>query len=399
MSISPLNTERGEWLGRQFTVLEIVATLSVCVLGLMQLTMQPLMLDALFREHRLTVSEVGWAAGWEWGGTAAGTGIAGLWLRRTRLRPIVAAVACGLAAANLATAYAQSSTTLMMARALAGLCLGLFVWFFLGFLAQATNPTRWGGIHTFAEGTASLALSVLLAAKIIPLFGSRGAYLAFVVVAILVLPLVLLTPREYVGSGRSEAVVGLPPLRGLGALAAVILFMGGVTAVAAYLGPLAARTGLSSSVVGTAVSLGFAGQIVGGLTAAALANRVSYLWANIAGTICYVLGAVCLVNGSGASMFIAVAGLYRLVFVGLLQFELRFVAEADPSRRSLMLIGLAEMLGAALGPAIAAPLVREFDVFAVLAVLVFGTCGSLAIMVLFRLVWLNERPTKHGANT
>jgi predicted MFS family arabinose efflux permease len=394
--VSSLNTDRTGWVGHQFTLLEIVATLSICVLGLMLPTIQPLMLDALFREHLLTASDVGRVAALEWGGTAVGMGIAGVWLRRTHLRPIVATVACGLALANLVTAYAQSSTTLMMVRPLAGLCLGLLFWFFLGFLTQARNPTRWGSIHTFWEGSVALAFSVLLASKVIPLFGSRGAYLAFVVVAILILPLVPLIPKEYTGSGRSEAVVGLPTVRGLGALVAVILFSGGAMAVYTYLGPLATRTGLSSSVVATAVSMGLVGQVVGGLTAAALAYRVSYLAANIAGTICYALGAACLVNGPGASLFIAVAGLFRLVQVGVLNFALMFVAEADPTRRSLMFISLAGFLGAALGPASASPLVRVFGVLVVLAVMAFGTCGSLAIMVLFRLVWRNERVTNHG---
>ena len=164
----------------------------------------------------------------------------------------------------------------------------------------------------------------------------------------------------------------------------VILFMMAVTAVSAYLGPLAARVGLSSSVVGAAVSFGLVGQLLGGLVAMVFGRRLPAVIATFVGTSCFVAGSLCLLNVSYAWSFIGVVALLRFCSVSLLQFQLTFVADADPSRRSVMFVSLAHMLGGVAGPALSAWLVSSFGVRSVLWMAVLGTSTSLLTMLVIR---------------
>jgi DHA1 family inner membrane transport protein len=372
------------WLGDQLSNFAIAAVLGVCTFGLMLETIHPLLLDVIFRGRGLKAAEVGEIAALEMIGIALSSGLAGVYLERRNLRAIALASAIGLALANIATALIVSHAGLFVARALAGVCTGMFAWLYAGLLAKAVNPSRWGGVMTLVSGGISLLLSSFFASAIIPAFGATGVYWTLALVSIVSIALIAYIPHEYAGARQCDSVRGLPPPMGVGALAVVVLFMIAVTAISAYLGPLAARVGLSSSVVGTAVSFGLIGQMVGGLVAIVFGRRVPAVGATSIGTLCFIVGSMCLYNASSPWMFIAIVTVFRFCSVSLLQFQLTFVAEADPSRRSMMFVSLAHMLGGVAGPALSAWVVGSFGVRSVLGIAILGTSASLLTMLLIR---------------
>jgi len=390
-----------EVVGEDLRPTQAAAVIGMGMISLLIIGVAPDVLGALVDEHRLSQAGLGIAAMLELAALAISTGLAGAFLKPEGLKPIAAGAALFLAAINLGT-YHASGVAVYAIRAAAGVPEGLLLWITIGMIARSRTPERWAAAFFTARVASELATALAFAFAIIPKAGADGAFATMGLISLLGLPAALWLPERYGplpqfdGAKSSGGAGGPPPLRGLIALVATLIYVSANGAVAIYLQPLAHRAGLSADVARTAVWVSLAAQILGGALATVMAGRVRYLPVFVCVTIGFL--GVWIVFGLhppalGFILADAVAGAVALL-VG--PFLVPMVIEADPSRRSAMQSAGAQALGGAAGPLMAFAVVGNRDVHGVL-----WLGAALLLTGLAIIAWLHftNPASAHSAET
>jgi len=349
----------------------VLAIFVVGVIGVLIPGLQPQLLGALAAEGRLSVPALGMLATVELLAMGMAAGGAGFILPVTRLKAITAAVLLATAAADLATPFCGGPGLFAM-RIVAGLAEGVLIWIAIGFIIRTDRPERWSGIYLAIQTLAqfSLASAIGYAAA-----GSAGGFTALGIVTLGGLPALFRLPAGYPPLTAGDDMGGPPPARGLIALGGVVLYLAFIVAVWVYVEPLGLKRGISPEAIHFVAPLSLGMQVVGAGAATLLAG---YLPARI--TVVAVglvnLGLLAIMGAPpSAGAFVAAAGAFGFFWLFILPFQIPIVIDADPSRRSALLIGGAQLTGSSLGPLLAALLVGDGDVAHVLW---FGAVCAIA---------------------
>jgi hypothetical protein len=373
--------------------LEFGAVVLLGVLALGIIGVGPALLGALVDEHRLSASGLGLTAMLELLCMGVVTGLAGAFLKAENLRAIGLVAALLLAVADAATMRA-SGEGVMLARAAAGVPEGLLLWITVGMIARSETPERTAGIFFTSQVVVQLALAAAMTAFVVPRFGANGGFAILGIVTLSGLGAAMLAPRRFGPLTQAAGTTGPPPPRGLVALLGTLLFVAANGAVSVYLQPLAHQAGLSADVARLALTLSLAAQILGGLTATALAGKVRYFPVFVVVAVAF-MGIWAVYSGHPAAwMFVGATMLSGVVALLVGPFLVPMTIEADPSRRAAMQSAGAQLFGGALGPLLAAFVVSDKNVH---AVLVLG--ASLLIAGLAVIAGLHFTAARHGAAT
>ena len=387
MSTSPPTASHdhtvAEVAGPAYTPTETGAAILLGVLALLISGLLGLLLSTLAEEHRLATSGIGVAAMLEALTTGLVTGLAGIVLKPKGLRPIAMVAALALVAVDLATTRASGGGIFAM-RALAGLPQGVLLWIAIGFISRTVTPERWAAVLFTGMGITQLGAATVLSAVILPRFGANGGYVMLAGGAALGLPVALFLPRALgavPGQEGHGAGAGAPPLKGWIALLGTLCFAAPLAAVAVYVVPLARQAGLSVGAGRTAISVGLACQILGGVLATVLAGRVRYIAVFWACAVALFSTWAVYALGAPAGLFIAVTGLAGVCGGLGGPFLVPMTIEADPSRRAAVQSGAVQLLAGALGPLLAALVVSERDAHGVLMLAAALLVAGLAIIM------------------
>ncbi|WP_394761211.1 MFS transporter [Phenylobacterium sp.] len=387
MSTSPPTASQdhtvAEVAGPAYTPTETGAAILLGVLALLISGLLGLLLSTLAEEHRLATSGIGVAAMLEALTTGLVTGLAGIVLKPKGLRPIAMVAALALVAVDLATTRASGGGIFAM-RALAGLPQGVLLWIAIGFISRTVTPERWAAVLFTGMGITQLGAATVLSAVILPRFGANGGYVMLAGGAALGLPVALFLPRALgavPGQEGHGAGAGAPPLKGWIALLGTLCFAAPLAAVAVYVVPLARQAGLSVGAGRTAISVGLACQILGGVLATVLAGRVRYIAVFWACAVALFSTWAVYALGAPAGLFIAVTGLAGVCGGLGGPFLVPMTIEADPSRRAAVQSGAVQLLAGALGPLLAALVVSERDAHGVLMLAAALLVAGLAIIM------------------
>ena len=155
-------------------------------------------------------------------------------------------------------------------------------------------------------------------------------------------------------------------------------------AVGIYIVPLAQQAGLTAEIGGVANAVSLAAQVAGGAVAIAIAGRVRYFAVFFGGTVAFLVAWTAMGRMDPAWLFIAASALFgfTLLFIG--PFFVPMSIEADPSRRTAVQVGAAQLFGGALGPLLASLTVTDQ---AARGVLYLG--AALAVSGLALIAWLH----------
>ncbi len=293
------------------------------------------------------------------------TALAGILVKPRRLKLIGAVCSLLLAAVDLATARA-SETGVFVLRGLAGTIEGVLLWITVAMIARTVTPERWAGVFFTAQTFSQLLLAIALAVWIMPAFGSDGGFLALAACASAGVAPAILAPSRLADLNPGEAIAGPPPMRGWIALAGTLVFVSGGGAVAVYLQPLALQAGLDANVARTALWVSLAAQVVGAATATALAGRVRWFHVFLVTTAATLVVWRLFGMHIPAWLFVGANAVAGLTAIFLAPFLVPMTIEADPSRRAAVQSGAAQLVGGAMGPALAAMVVSDRDVHGVL---------------------------------
>jgi hypothetical protein len=375
------------WIGTRPSAAQIAANLFVGVNGILIAGLQPLLLGALAHEGRITAPQIGETATAELLMMGAACAYAGAHWKAEHLRAIAIVAAVILGGLDLLSVRGRGSTITLL-RALAGVPSGILIWVTIAMIARTPTPERWSSIYLTIQTLAQFLVAAALTAWVVPTHGANGGFAALAgLCAVTALIAALLLPNSFAPLVASETTSSLPPLRGLVALTACFLYSAFIIGVWVYAEPLSHQHGHSATVAGTAVSISLACQVLGGSAATIFASRLRWFPAVL---VCSVLNVGCLVafaNLSAVPAYLATAGVFGFLWLFVLPLLVPMVIAADPSRRSALLIGGAQLLGGSLGPLFASFVVTDADVR---GALVFGLC-ALALSVII-MIALGRRP-------
>jgi hypothetical protein len=372
-----------EAVGPPLSGLEAGSAIAIGVLSLLLAGVLPILLAALVDEHRLTAQGIGLAAMVEALSMGAATALASAMLKPVRLRAIGVVAAIALTAIDLASLKA-SGVGVFVVRGMAGIPEGLLLWICIGMIARTVTPERWAGVLLTALTLAQFIASTLCAVLIVPRFHANGGFAFVAVVSLLAAPISLLIPDRYADLPAAGGASFPLPARGWVALAAMLLIGAASGAVGIYIVPLAHQAGLSSETGGVANSVSLAAQVAGGAVAIAIAGRARYFHIFVAGTIAFLITWAVYGFTEPSWLFVAVSGLYGFMLLLIGPFFVPMAIEADPSRRTAVQVGAAQILGGALGPLLAILSVSDANVR---GVLFLG--GGLVLSGLALVAWLH----------
>jgi hypothetical protein len=353
-------------VGPPFRPLETVAAFVLGVIGLNVIGVAPVLLGALQDEHRLSAAGIGLTAMLELLSMGVATGLCGAFLPPRRMRLIGLLMSLLLAGLNLAGLHA-SGLGVLLVRTAAGAPEGVLLWITVGLIARTLTPERWAAVFFTAQVAAQLALAGVLWIGVLSRFGANGGLWTLALSSLIGVPVAFFAPNRYGLLTPDEGQAGAPPARGWFALLAAAVFVSANGAVSLYLEPLARQAGLPAGVARTALFASLMGQLLGGVIATVLAGKVKYMTVFSLCTALYLIVWAIYGLAAPAWLFIAVSALSGLTALLVGPFLTPLTIEADPTRRTAMQAGGAQILGGAGGPLLSSFLVSDANVRSVLA--------------------------------
>lgn len=340
----------------------VLAIFVVGVIGVLIPGLQPQLLGALAAEGRLSVTALGILATAELLAMGIAAGAAGFVLPVTRLRAITGAALLIAGGIDLLTPWLDGGP-LFGARIVAGLAEGVLIWIMIGFIIRTDRPERWSGVYLAVQTLAQFALASAIGYSAASSTGGFGALGAVTLAGLLTLPWL---PDCYPALVASGDMGGVPPARGLVALAGVVAYLAFIVAIWVYLEPLALDRGIAPATIHLMAPLALATQVIGAGAATLLAGRLPARLA-IAGVGLLNLALLAIMAAPPSpAAFVAATAAFGFLWLFILPFQITIAIAADPSRRAALLIGGAQLTGSSLGPLLAGILIGEKDVGRVL---------------------------------
>jgi hypothetical protein len=384
-----------EAIGRDLSAAEAASALSFGVVSLLFVGVLPALLGALGDEHRLSAADFGICAALEALTMGLSTALSGILIPPRRLRLIGLSATILLAAVDFAGVGAGETMVLIL-RTLAGVAEGVLLWISVGMIARTETPERWAGVFFTQSTAAQLLLALLFALVAIPKFGADGGFIVLGASTLIGLAGVFKSPDSYGPLPGSEGAAGAPPLKGWIALFATLLYVASSGCVSAYLQPIAEQAGLSADVARTALWISLAAQILGAMTATALAGRMRYLTAFVISSIVFLANWAIIARNVSGFVFILVNTIGGFFTVFIAPFLVPMTIEADPSRRAAVQSAGAQLLAGALGPLVSSWIVSDRDVRGSLALAATFLVAGLLIIIGLHISAVRARARESG---
>jgi hypothetical protein len=374
---------KGRGLAGPFSSNQIAAVMTVGIGSALIPALAPLLLGAMVNEQRLSIVQLGQAATAELFAMGITVGLAGIWLKAVHLRLIAFTATIATVVLNAGTIMVSGELILML-RLMNGICAGVVLWLLIGMLSRAAVPGRLTGLYIGCQAVVTLIFASLGSAFLLPAFGANGGFVGLALIGVLLACAVPFIPQAYAPMSGHAGASLWPPVRGLAALLSIFLYIGGITAIWVYLDPVARRAGYSGTVIGLCVSAGIGMQAIGGWIASASAHRLDPVAMIITGGMVSAAAVTILPLASASpALFVATILVFGFFWGFAVSFQIPFVIDTDPSGRTAMLIGSAQLLGSAAGPALAAWLISGANVgaapIASAGLFAAGALGVLAV--------------------
>ncbi|WP_327754909.1 hypothetical protein VVT58_17070 (plasmid) [Sphingobium sp. SJ10-10] len=325
------------------------AVIAIAVGGGLMPALQPVLLGTLLAEGRIDAVELGRAATAEGLGMAISVTLASRFLSAEHLRWPLTVALLVMALCNMSTPFAGAEGLITL-RALSGISCGILLWLILGMFARVQDPARLFAIYVTAQSTSAFLLSATISNFIAPYFGSMVSYGMVAAFGLVLLAIPPFIPPSYPPLHGSGSDAGpRPTLSGLPGLAAIFLYMAAIIGFWAYLLPVGEETGIARHHIAQAMSLSLAVQIAGGLAACATAGRISAATAFCASAAASIAGLLLAISGTLVGWYLGTA-IFAFAWIFCPPFHIPFLLTIDPSRRSALFAGSAQLFGVSFGP-------------------------------------------------
>jgi predicted MFS family arabinose efflux permease len=366
--------------------------------ALLILGLQPLLLGELVSHKQITLGGVGLVAMGEIIALGIGVIAANSLLPPGQLPAITTVAAVLLAALDLLSLQLNGDLQFLLVRAVAGLFAGVLVWVATSVIVRTAAPDRLSAVFLVSQTLAQASVAAILATVVVPNTGWQGG---FAVLAALSGGMILLAPALRPGLTRlTDSGSGLPPPSAATVLtfAVVLMQMGAIGSLWAYLDPLGRDIGLSATQVGTLISAVLVLQVIGGSSAAWVVRKLHAPTVLICGSVVQALLAYGLHLRPAAPLFCVLCGLFGFVWLFLMPFQIRLGLAADPVGRVAVLVPALQLLGSALGPLLTSVFVTDDNARPVPVVCAGFALAALCLLVVGRSRFHTKEPLQQYAS-
>jgi MFS transporter, DHA1 family, inner membrane transport protein len=335
------------------TPANVASTLWLGSLGLLILGIQPVVLEPLVRFGRIGEASLGSAATIEILAIALGSVVGARLLRSTPARVVAAAGLLPFAAANLAMHWLTGLVPLLALRALSGLAGGMLVGLAVVSIARGLRPERLSAAFLVMQTTLQLCVAALIPYGARHLLPADFGFVALAGLGLVSVPVLLAVPQRLAPLRPKTTLSGPVGLAAWAALAGCGAYMVGIVAVWAYFGVWEHQLGMPEQVIGTTAALSLAAQVVGAAAAGWLGTLLSsrpMLLMAIALQIAVVLG---LLHCGTIAAQVAFALAFGFLWLFALPLQTRLLIDVEPSRRAVLHLAAAQLIGGAAGPSLA----------------------------------------------
>jgi len=299
------------------------------------------------------------------------------WQSRLNWRVVARVSAVIFILANIASIWAESFNALFLLRFMSALGGGTLMVLCLSSAVASSNRDRTYGL--WVSGQLVLAALVLwILPDLFARFELKVLYIGLAGLMLLSFPLTGAFPAvapsvkpllEVNAQSRGWLSIAL-------ALAAVLLFYIGLISVWAFIGTIAATSGISAETTGQILSIATIMGIVGSLSATFIGNRgVRTLWL-LLGYGLMATSVALLFGIPGVVRFTLAAMIFKYVWTFVLPFIVSCIADMDRNGQLVNSMNLVISGGLAIGPAIAGRMLQADTAFGWM-----GLSGMLAFSV------------------
>jgi predicted MFS family arabinose efflux permease len=332
-------------------------------MGPAAIILMPMLVGGVIDDFGFTEQQAGYIASLEGMGLMAALMLAALWVRKVSWTTVLAVSFVANAALNILSANLTEFTPLLIARFLAGFSGGSIFAVAVAALGDNKHPDRAFGIAQVVQG-ALMFLAFAAAPFLLQQWTVSGLYYMLAAAAVLM----MLTLFRYPSAGiehdaervESDGQPNYSLLIWIG-LVASFLFFSNIFGFWTYIERMGQTAGLSSETIGLALGLSQFAAIAGGGLAAVASDRYGrFLPLTVA--LVGLMGVLWVMVGQfGSIIFFLGAGVFQAMFVLANSYQLGVMAQIDMKGNYLVLVTGFQVLGAAIGPAIAASLINDGD--------------------------------------
>jgi predicted MFS family arabinose efflux permease len=324
-------------------------------------------------EHQIGANQLSLLMSADMAGGALAALAARYWLSKWHWHGVFIPATIVAVAANVASIYATTATEFMVCRALAGLASGSLMAFAYACLGGAENADKEFSLALGAQ-TAVGALLLTFTPNLLERWGGDAL---FVILALLsLLPWLLLTslPKQNPVREVAEKQVGLP-LSNIAALCSIMIYMAALTAIWVVAEQVAGDLGFSTKLIGLALSASLLFSFLGAVAPALVLEKVGRFQL-ITFSYSALALALLLVEQSAVPLLFAIGlCLYNFFYSFTMPMQMAWFSAFDASGRTVVLVSLAQGVGASLGPSLGVYLFSHYG-----ATAVFVCCFMLLIL-------------------
>lgn len=337
----------------------IIAAILLGVIGPAVFIVQPGFVQGLVAFYHFDEQQVGYIASAEMWGIALTTLFITFVSRRVSWRQLLVLGILLSSAGNLLSTVTADATYFAMLRCLTGVGSGVLISLSFTAIGLTANPDRnfgWLIMWVLIYG----ALGFLIMPSAYELVGMKGVLVFFALFNLSALPFVRFFPESGENHVKiDERAMTLPPLYRSLAVVTMLFYFVAQGAVWTYLFLIGTSIGVSESNVTYGLTLSQFFGIAGALAAAAIACRFGRMPPLALGLIASILSLAALMGDIGASTYMIAVCLFNLAWNNTHPYLLAALASFDASGRTVERGVAAQMIGLAIGPALAANFVAQ----------------------------------------
>lgn len=371
----------------------------VCIvypLGPAAIILMPMIVGGLIDGYGFTEKQAANIASLEGLGLVVASVFATIWIRKVSWVRALAAAFLSYGMLNVVSANLDGYTSLLGARFLTGLAGGSLFAVTVAALGDTREPDRAFGLAQAVQGVMMLA-ALLAAPYLVQAWNVSALYYMLAAASILM----MLTLSRFPTRGRGRAAPAGSSGRGgdhtaliwLG-LAASMLFFVNVFGFWAFVERIGQAARLPAGTIGLALGISQIMAIAGALAAALASDRYGRYWPLLIVLVGQSMALFALIGNFGSVAFFISTGVFQALFIVAVSYQMGAIARLDVRGRFLVMMTAAQGLGAAIGPAIAAALIREGNDYS--GVMQMSALSCLGSTLLFLFIVYRSRNVGSG---
>jgi len=363
-------------------------TLLICIvypLGPAAIILMPMIVGGLIDSYGFTEQQAANIAALEGLGLVFASVFAAIWIRKASWVKALFVAFLLYAICNVISANLDSYSPLLVARFLTGLAGGSVFAVTVAALGDNREPDRAFGLGQAAQGVMMLA-AFFAAPYLMQAWNVSALYYMLAVAAILMMLTLLRFPGQGLSRTASAGSNGHSdnhtPLIWLGLIASVIFFIN-VFGFWAFVERIGQAAQLPANTVGFALGISQVMAIVGALAAALASDRYGRYLPLLIVLIGQSIALFALIGNFGSVTFFLSTGAFQAFFIVAVSYQMGAIAKLDIKGRFLVMMTAAQGLGAAIGPAVAAALIREGNDYSGIMQMAALLCFISTLLFLF----------------